>query len=57
MKITEQDKKHITALLTSNYQIMRMKLERDKKLLENIQNDTCTEKQWQELYFRFLREK
>lgn len=57
MNITEKDKKHIMAMLTANYQIARMKLASDKKILQEIKNNTCTDQQWQELYFRFLREK
>lgn len=57
MELTEKDKQYITAMLTSDYQISRMKLSRDKKLLNSIQNNTCTEQEWKELYFRFLREK
>lgn len=57
MDLTEEDKKHIIAMLKSNYQISRMKVNRDKKLLQDISNNTCTKQQWQELYFRFLRDK
>lgn len=57
MTLNEKEKKHIVALLMSNYQVTRMKLTRDKKLLKSIQDNTCTEKQWQELYFRFLKDK
>lgn len=56
MILNDRDKKHIIAMLTTNCQTLRMKLARDKKLLRDIENNTCTERQWQELYFRFLRE-
>lgn len=57
MDLTEQDKKHIITLLMSEYQMFRINFMRDKKLLKDIQNNTCTQQQWQELYFRFLKEK
>lgn len=57
MKLAERDKNHILTILTSNYQILRMKLAREKRLLRDIQNGNCTERQWEELYYRFLRDK
>lgn len=56
MKINEEDRKYIIAMLTSNYQTLRIQLKRYKELLEAIENNACSDKQWQELYFRFLKD-